>query len=77
MGLLFCAGPKAASVDAANWCLGRCTTMEQDKPKRAAIETDEDRFSQLKRRAQRKDAGSAAADDAIDAMVKQSMKDHG
>ena len=55
----------------------RCTTMDEDKRKQATTETDEDRFGRLKRKAQRKDAGSAAADDAIDAMVKQSIKDHG
>lgn len=49
--------------------------MDEDRPKQAATETDEDRFRRLKHKVQRKDGGSAAADDAIDAMVKQGNKD--
>ena len=51
--------------------------MDEDKREQATTETDQGRFGRLKRKARRKDAGSAAADDAIDAMVKQSIKDHG
>jgi hypothetical protein len=49
--------------------------MDEDRPKQAATETDENRFRRLKRKVQRKDAGSAAANDAIDAMVKKGIED--
>lgn len=51
--------------------------MDEKKRKPRKVESDEVRFDRLKRRAQGSAAEAAAADDAIDAMVKRSIERDG